>query len=172
MRVLLLYCFWSHALCGCCCFFLSSISSLFYFILDDFSIYFCYLVVMSLPVRECVCVCMSVCAQQNDNNRRWRLRQRFKCVFIHQMPVVVRFTFNVFTNVNAINSSCVWIAGIRSSGRATMLVIHTQPQYKCKSKRNGKEEKGAKHNENKNIWTHDENKKMYFIILYGYRMCT
>lgn len=174
MRVLLLYCFWSHAHCVevvfCSRLTLSSTSSRFYFILDDFPIYFA---IWSLWVYQCVSVYMPTKTTTTDDDDY----DNDSNVFIHQMPVVVvRFTFNVFTNVNAINSSCVWIAGTRSSGREAMLVIaQSATIWMQKQKVKETERKGRKRSRThtqKSIRTHDENKKMYFIILYGYRLCT
>lgn len=74
MRVLLLYCFWSHALCVDVGFFPLS-STFSSFLLRYFGRFFpIYFAIWSLWVCQCM-------AQQNDNNRRWRLRQRFKCIY-------------------------------------------------------------------------------------------
>lgn len=186
MRVLLLHCIWSHAHCGgCFSRSLAVVLPLLLLILDGFSHLFCYLVVMSLLVR------LTKRQQQTMTTTTTALlltkRRRFKCIFLYtrKVPVVVRFTFNVFTNVNAINSSCVWIAGIRSSGRESYASYSQLQPYKAIEQKqtnrpiewNGRKRSRKQHQQKKNakekkMRTHDENKKMYFIKLYGYRLCS
>lgn len=136
MRVLLLYCFWSHALCVDVGFFPHSLLRFPHFYTLFWTIFFhlfCYLVVMSLPVygptkRQ---------LQTMTTTTTIQMYLYTKCQLSFALLLTCSLT-SMLSTVHVCVFVCVNCRHMRSSGREAMLVTHSRlQQYKCKKKRKG-----------------------------------